>query len=80
MNERIKELVKKAGGDFMVTFADDTETRPSKVVSVDFDPPETLEKFVKFIVDGCLSKIEDDRFELPDSIVASVKQHFGVEE
>jgi len=87
MNKRIKDLVKKAGGDFMVTFADDTETRPSKVVSVDFDPPETLEKFVKFIVEECAKVSEDDITDgdacctnTAYRISRQIKKHFGVEE
>jgi len=38
------------------------------------------ERFAELIVRECLLKIEDERYELPDFIVDSVKQHFGVEE
>lgn len=41
---------------------------------------EKLEKFAQLIVRECLLKIENERFELPDFIIDSVKQHFGVEE
>lgn len=37
------------------------------------------EKFAELIVMECLLKIENERFELPDFIIDSVKQHFGVE-
>ena len=39
-----------------------------------------LEKFAELIVRECLLKIENERFELPDFIIDSVKKHFGVEE
>jgi len=35
-------------------------------------------KFAELIVQECLLKIENERYELPDFIVDSVKQHFGV--
>jgi hypothetical protein len=38
------------------------------------------EKFAELIVRECLLKIENERFELPDFIIDSVKKHFGVEE
>jgi len=38
------------------------------------------ERFAELIVRECLLKIEDERYELPDFIVDSVKQHFGVSE
>jgi hypothetical protein len=37
-------------------------------------------KFAELIVRECLLKIENERFELPDFIIDSVKQHFGVEQ
>ena len=88
MNERIKQLVKKAGGDFMVTFADDTETRPSKVVSVDFDPPETLEKFAELIVRQCAAITSNTNLEDVDggdsAVLGAAREqilkHFGIEE
>jgi len=37
-----------------------------------------LEKYAELIVAECLLKIENERFELPDFIIDSVKEHFGV--
>ena len=64
MNEQIHKLYKQA------------------VVDYGFDyylPTPTWERFAELIVRECLSKIEDERFELPDFIIDSVKQHFGIE-
>jgi hypothetical protein len=70
MNERIKELALQAGA---------TTTQRSGWIdygTLDLD----VEKFAELIVRECLLKIENERFELPDFIIDSVKQHFGVEE
>ncbi len=65
MNKRIEKLFNEAG----------------------FHKPEAerlgiedkFEKFAELIVMECLLKIENERFELPNFIIDSVKQHFGVE-
>ena len=70
MNERIRELARQAGA---------TTTQRSGWIdygTLDLD----VEKFAELIVRECLLKIENERFELPDFIIDSVKQHFGVEE
>ena len=38
------------------------------------------QKLAELIVLECLLKIEDERYELPDFIVDSVRQHFGVKQ
>lgn len=68
MNEQIRLLADQAE----LTIRTSTGTYMSH--------PEFNKKFAELIVQECLSKIENDRFELPDFIINSVKQHFGVKE
>ena len=56
MNERIKELVIKAGGDIWQRLENDEVNHEAFVT---FDPPEKLEKFVELIVRECCSKLID---------------------
>lgn len=65
MNERIKELAGQA------------EMAANKGDHVDVKI--MMEKFAELIVRECLLKIENERFELPDFIIDSVKKHFGVD-
>jgi hypothetical protein len=73
MNERIRELAEQAG----LEFDDDLVLEPEAIY---YTTQKDLEKFAELIVQECLLKIENERFELPDFIIDSVKQHFGVEE
>jgi hypothetical protein len=59
MDKRIKDLIRQAGGHTMVAFADETNPSPTQIVSVDFDPPETLEKFVELIIKECSAYLKD---------------------
>ena len=72
MNERIRELAEQAG----LKVNADGEIGPAFFGSIDAG----YKKFAELIVRECLLKIENERFELPDFIIDSVKQHFGVEE
>ena len=53
MNEQIRELVKKAGGDFWQRIESDGVL--NKEAYITFDPPESLEKFVDLLVKDCMS-------------------------
>jgi len=75
MNERIRELVKKAGLDDPMCPIDE------------WDNPE-LEKFAELLVGECIDKIKNaDMTDLegpdPDDVLwlveKQIKQHFGVE-
>ena len=72
MNERIRLLAEQAG----LKVNADGEIGPAFFGSIDAG----YKKFADLIVRECLLKIENERFELPDFIIDSVKQHFGVEE
>jgi len=72
MNERIRLLAEQAG----LKVNADGEIGPAFFGSIDAG----YKKFAELIVRECLLKIENERFELPDFIIDSVKQHFGVEE
>lgn len=41
---------------------------------------ELVEKFAELIVKAVFDRIADERFEVYEPVVKSVKQHFGVEE
>ena len=91
MNERIKELAKKAGADIWVAYVNpdggiDEQEVYEKAIS--FEPPEKLEKFVELILQECIEQvypqwIKDhphlDPTNLADA-VSRVKEHFGVEQ
>lgn len=48
MNQRIKELVEQAGGDFWQRIESDGVL--NKQAYITFDPPEKLEKFAELII------------------------------
>ena len=88
MNERIRELVKQAGGEFWQRLENDV-VNPEAFVT--FDPPQSLEKFAELIVReciGCCEQVISD--PVPESVdtwlnggeqcIQEIKQHFGVEE
>ena len=70
MNERIQELALQAGFRYI----------KDEGIGWAGNHNSSLPKFAELIVRECLLKIENERFELPDFIIDSVKQHFGVEE
>ena len=74
MNERIRELVKQAGGEFWQRLENDVVNTEAFVT---FDPPQSLEKFAELIVREC-AKVA---VEAESTGVARVIMiHFGVEE
>ena len=83
MNERIRELVKQAGGEFWQRLENDV-VNPEAFVT--FDPPQSLEKFAELIVRECIRVPYDmwDKAELNADMAVKiehrVREHFGVEE
>lgn len=70
MNERIRELVKQAGGEFWQRLENDI-VNPEAYIT--FDPPESLEKFVELIVRECAGIAHGSDMPSKD-----IKEHFGV--
>jgi hypothetical protein len=85
MNERIRALVKQAGGEFWQRLENDA-VNPEAYIT--FDPPESLEKFVELIVQRTLEIVEahteifqsDQARAMVEHIKRSVKTDFGVEQ
>jgi hypothetical protein len=79
MNQRIRELVKKAGGEFWQRLENDA-VNPEAYIT--FDPPESLDKFVELIVRECARVIDnaDSEGSLDDFAMVYLSEHFGVEE
>jgi lipoate-protein ligase A len=86
MNERIRELVKQAGGEFWQRLENDT-VNPEAYIT--FDPPESLEKFAELIVRECVIRAErewirngsdTEHNKAITGVIKSIKEHFGVEE
>lgn len=71
MNERIRELAKQA-----VSFRLDPDSNCYEALI----HPEDLEVFAQLIVKAVFDRIADERFEVYEPVVKSVKQQFGVEE
>ena len=87
MNERIKELLKQAGG---IQHDEDGDELTAFLVGKD------LEKFAELIVQECIDKIETHRIPVGNSAAGEmacewtysalmeirdeIKEHFGVEE
>ena len=78
MNERIKKLVKQAGGEFWQRIESDGVL--NKEAYITFDPPQSLEKFAELIVKEMLQTCEDHPAWTGRMIGEQIKQHFGVEE
>ena len=88
MNERIKELFKRAGGK---TSARNLASNPVQVVETHELWDDRIEKFAELIVRECVDVVagvmpgyKDYRSQIEeamrDDCVAAVKQHFGIEE
>ena len=81
MNERIKKLVKQAGGEFWQRIESDGVL--NKEAYITFDPPQSLEKFAELIMRECAEaaaravKSDTDKIYYFESVM---KSHFGVEE
>lgn len=71
MNERLKEIAHQA--DLVIKKRNGDDFRFGGM-----DPK--LEKFAELIVKAVFDRIADERFEVYEPVVKSVKQHFGVEE
>jgi hypothetical protein len=80
MNERIKQLVKEAGGEFWKRLENDV-VNPEAYIT--FDPPQSLEKFAELIVREC-ADVACEHMELNEGVDYNVgekiREHFGVEE
>lgn len=82
MNERIKELVKQAGGDFWQRLENDVVVKDAYIT---FDPPENLAKFVELIVRECASQVIEHQPRYltrgqAQEMANTIKEHFGIEE
>ena len=62
MNERIKKLVKQAGGEFWQRIESDGVL--NKEAYITFDPPQSLEKFAELIVRECADLNKQQMYEL----------------
>ena len=89
MNERIRELFKRAGGKTSVR---NLASNPVQVVETHELWDDRIEKFAKLIVKECIEELGLHRFNNPrecwmdqrndgiDFCVDVLKEHFGVEE
>jgi hypothetical protein len=81
MNERIKELALRAGGEFWQRLENDAVKQDAYIT---FDPPDSLEKFAEFIVKECAgiySKIDNGNLHMgSDDYLEALQKHFRVEE
>ena len=76
MNERIKELVKEAGGEFWQRIENDV-VNPEAYIT--FDPPQSLEKFAELIINECADIADKNSpMSYPDHGI-KIKRHFGVD-
>jgi hypothetical protein len=74
MNERIESYLKQHFcRDYFNSYGDSVEDEHY------FMYREEVDGLIELIVRECLSKIEDERYVIPDFIINRVKQHFGVE-
>jgi len=80
MNERIKELVKQAGGHFSTHTLTSNPVQYRESVELWDD---NIEKFAELIVRECADLFDKDEIELTlteRTIHSMIKEHFGVEE
>ena len=61
MNERIKQLVKQAGGEFWQRLENDV-VNPEAYIT--FDPPESLEKFAMLVIQDYENDVREGRREV----------------
>ena len=76
MNERIKELFKRAGGKTSVR---NLASNPVQVVETHELWDDRIEKFAELIVRECIQAVSDDGIK-SYWYQHLIKQHFGVEE
>ena len=77
MNERIKELIKQAGGEFWQRLENDV-VNPEAYIT--FDPPQSLEKFAELIVGECAELCRARKLTPSAFIADELLEHFGVKE
>jgi len=80
MNERIKELVKQAGGHFSTHTLTSYPAQHRESIEL-WD--KNIEKFAELIVRECADLFDKDEMELTlteRTIHNTIKEHFGVEE
>jgi hypothetical protein len=80
MNERIKELVKQAGGHFSTHNLMSNPVQHRESIEL-WD--KNIEKFAELIVKECADLFDKDEMELSlteRTIHKTIKEHFGVEE
>ncbi len=65
MNERIRLLVKQAGGEFWQRLENDT-VNPEAYIT--FDPPESLEKFVMLVIQDYENDVRESRREVKSEL------------
>jgi hypothetical protein len=89
MNERIRELANKAGGEFWQRVESDGVLNEEAYIT--FDPPQSLEKFTELIVKECANmcyKASQESFRVNEVKAGAMgmllkvlmEEHFGVEE
>jgi hypothetical protein len=89
MNERIKQLFKRAGGK---TSIHNLMSNPMQQREYNELWNENIQKFAELIIEQCISKVSewdmgiddpvgatDNTSEVARDMVAEIKQHFGVE-
>lgn len=76
MNERIKELAKQAGCDYLYDYSSDGHAMVCNVADI--------EKFAELIVRECVDiayKFDEPKLSGPGMIIGNrIEEHFGVEE
>jgi hypothetical protein len=77
MNERIKELVKQAGGHFSTRNLMSNPVQHRESIEL-WD--KNIEKFAELIVKEVFDCIANEGFEVYGPVTQKVKKHFGVEE
>jgi len=79
MNERIKELVKRAGGHFSTHNLMSNPVQHRESIEL-WD--KNIEKFAELLVEECIDTVLDSSVEYAtrSQIAEELKEHFGVEE
>lgn len=77
MNEQIRELVLRAGGDFWQRIESDGGL--NKEAYITFDPPQSLEKLVELIIKETL-QVARAGIEYGDGMETAVYTYFGIKE
>lgn len=73
MNDLVKELVLKAGGDFWQRLENDVVKKDAYIT---FDPPEKLEKLIEMVVNECAEVAGCNGHVSGFTLADLIKQHF----